>query len=66
LTPIIEILISPQGETTINTKGFQGLACRDASRFLEQALGQTLKETLTAEFHQSVETQATQEQQRPS
>jgi hypothetical protein len=63
----IEILISPQGEATITTKGFQGPACRDASGFLEQALGQTLKETLTAEFHQSIETQATQqESQRPS
>jgi hypothetical protein len=63
----IEILISPQGETTITTKGFQGPACRESSRFLEQALGQTLKEALTAEFHQAVEAQATEdERQHPA
>ena len=48
----IEIIISPKGESTITTKGFLGASCRDASRFLEQALGQRTSEQLTAEFHQ--------------
>jgi hypothetical protein len=58
----IEITISPKGETTVTTKGFAGASCRDASKFVEQALGQRLDERLTAEFHttQSVEQNAQQ------
>jgi hypothetical protein len=48
----IEITISPKGESTLQTKGFAGPSCRDASRFIEQALGQQIGEQLTAEFHQ--------------
>jgi hypothetical protein len=47
----IEIIISPRGETRIETKGFAGSECREASRFLESALGKATTETLTAEFH---------------
>ncbi|REJ88280.1 MAG: DUF2997 domain-containing protein [Planctomycetota bacterium] len=49
----IEIIISPGGESRVETKGFSGNECRQASRFLEEALGKTQSETLTAEFHQS-------------
>jgi hypothetical protein len=52
MTRSIEIVISPKGESTVTTKGFAGSSCRDASRFLEQALGQPAREQLTAEFHQ--------------
>jgi hypothetical protein len=48
----IEILVSPEGKTTVQTVGFSGPACRDASKFLEEALGQRLSEQRTAEFHQ--------------
>ncbi len=48
----IEIVVSPQGEPKVQTKGFAGSSCRDASRFIEQALGQATTEQLTAEFHQ--------------
>lgn len=48
----IEILIDPKGETRLQTKGFAGSSCRDASRFIEQALGQGTGEKLTTEFHQ--------------
>lgn len=51
-TKIIEIIITPTGETKVETKGFTGPSCRDASRFLEEALGQRTDETLTPEFHQ--------------
>jgi hypothetical protein len=56
MTRSIEIVISPKGESTVTTRGFTGSSCRDASRFLEQALGQPVREQLTAEFHQSAET----------
>ena len=49
----IEITVSPKGETSVQTKGFAGSSCRDASRFIEQALGQRTGEQLTAEFHQT-------------
>ena len=55
MSKTIEITVSPKGETTVQTKGFTGGSCRDASRFIEQALGQRTSETLTAEFHQTVQ-----------
>ena len=48
----IEIVVSPKVETTVTTRGFAGSSCRDASKFIEQALGQQIGERLTAEFHQ--------------
>jgi hypothetical protein len=47
----IEITVSPRGETRVETKGFTGGACREASRFVEQALGMRSAETSTAEYH---------------
>ena len=58
----IEIIISTKGETSVQTKGFAGSSCRDASRFIEQALGQRLDEQLTAEFHQAIDVQQGQRQ----
>ena len=52
-TQVIEVTVSPTGETTVQTRGFAGPACRDASQFVERALGERTSETLTAEFHQS-------------
>ena len=57
----IEILVTPTGESTVQTQGFTGASCRDASQFIEQALGQRTGEKLTAEFHQ---TQSVQQQQQ--
>jgi len=58
----IEIVVMPEGKTTVQTLGFSGSSCQDASRFLEQALGQRLAEHRTAEFFQTVESQQTQQQ----
>ena len=49
---VIEITISPTGETKVETKGFSGPECRDASRFVETALGQRTAEQLKGEFYQ--------------
>ena len=49
----IEVLVSPSGQITVQTRGFAGDACRHASKALEQALGRVEREQLTAEFHQS-------------
>ena len=48
----IEITVDPRGQSQVVTKGFTGGECREASRFLEQALGTGSTETLTAEFYQ--------------
>ncbi len=48
----IEIVVSPTGKTTVQTKGFAGSSCREASKFVEQALGRRTGERLTNEFHQ--------------
>lgn len=56
---IIEIIVSPTGEVTVQTKGFAGPSCRQASQFIEQALGEQAAEQLTGEFYQ---TQAIQQQ----
>jgi hypothetical protein len=49
----IDIIIAPSGQSRVETRGFTGDQCRDASRFLETALGTTASETLTAEFYQA-------------
>ena len=58
MTRIIEVIVAPNGETKVETKGFTGASCRDASEFIERALGRRTNETLTREFHQT----ATQQQ----
>jgi hypothetical protein len=52
-TKTIEIIVSPTGQTTVETRGFTGATCQEASRFLEQALGNRTGERLTAEFYQT-------------
>ena len=52
MSKVIEIVVSPKGESTVQTRGFVGGECREASRFVKQALGQRTAETLTAEFYQ--------------
>ena len=59
---LIEIVVSPTGQTDVQTKGFSGGDCREASKFLEEALGQRVNETLTAEFHQAANQQVVQQQ----
>jgi len=51
----IEIIVSPEGDTSVQTKGFAGSSCREASKFIEEALGQRSNETLTGEFYQATQ-----------
>ena len=60
---IIEVIVSPQGEARVETKGFASSSCRQASSELEQALGVRASEKLTAEFYQQTHHQQTQEAQ---
>ncbi len=58
----IEIIVSPTGDTRVETKGFSGTSCRAASRFVEQALGQQAEEQLTQEYFQSHTAESRQKQ----
>ena len=63
MTKTITIIVKPSGETTVETKGFAGASCQDASRFLELALGHRSGDRLTPEFYQTAETEAQNQQQ---
>lgn len=59
----IEIIVAPDGKTTVQTRGFVGSSCQDASRSIEQALGKLTREERTAEFYQTQPVEQSQEQQ---
>ena len=50
---IIEITVDAKGQSKVETRGFTGGECREASKFIEQAMGQRTGERMTAEFYQS-------------
>ena len=54
MSQTIEIIVAPNGQSQVQTKGFTGSSCRLASGFIEQALGQQTSEQLTAEFYQQL------------
>ena len=51
MSKTIEITVSPKGETHVETKGFAGDECREASKFVERALGKREQERMTSEFY---------------
>jgi len=53
----IEIIVTPTGQTSLQTLGFTGASCQQASRFLEEALGQKTADRRTAEFYQRARTE---------
>ena len=58
----IEIIVSPKGKSRVETRGFAGSECQQASRFIEEALGKRTGETLTAEFHQGQQARQSNQQ----
>ena len=54
---LIEIVISPAGETQLQTQGFQGSQCKAASTALEQALGLVTQNQRTTEYYLGSEVQ---------
>lgn len=62
MSKVIQVVVSPKGETKVETMGFTGSSCQDASRALEEALGARTGETLTGDYYaasgeQQIETQ---------
>ena len=63
----IEILVTPDGQARLETRGFAGQQCRAASQFLEAALGQVTAERLTSEYYQAATaTQPIEQGQTPA
>ena len=60
---IIEVIVSPTGETTVQTKGYVGAECQQASKFIEQALGVVASDQKTSEFYQQVQAEQPSVQQ---
>ena len=53
----IEIIVDAKGNSKVETKGFSGSECVEASKFVEQALGKKTASRTTAEFYQSANAQ---------
>ena len=49
----VEITVDSKGQSKVETRGFTGGECREASKFIEQALGQRTDEKLTTDFYQA-------------
>ena len=47
----IEVVVQSDGQSSVETKGFAGAECVEASRFLEAALGARQDEKRTVEFY---------------
>jgi len=48
---VIEVVVSSRGETTIQTRGFAGAECQQATQAMENALGVKVADQPTAEFY---------------
>ena len=55
----IEIIVDTKGNSQVQTKGFAGSECVEASQFIEQALGKQVSQNTTPEFF-SVQNQQNQ------
>ena len=62
MSKTIEIVVTPTGQTQVQTRGFVGSECRQASEFIEKALGTRTQEQLTSEFHQKTSQQQSHQQ----
>ena len=60
----IEIIVDAKGNSQVQTKGFAGSSCVQASRFIEQALGKQTSQRATAEFYSITDSQLKQAQER--
>lgn len=56
-TRTIEIIVETNGSTRVQTRGFTGSTCIDASRFIEEALGKRASVQKTSEFFQVADEQ---------
>jgi len=60
----IEVIVSPDGTAKVETHGFAGSDCQQASRFIERALGQRTEQIKKAEFYHQNASEEQQARQR--
>ena len=53
MAKVIDVVVSPAGEARVQTTGYAGADCQQASRWLEAALGVVTADRKTSEFFQS-------------
>ena len=53
----IEIIVDTKGAARVETRGFAGSDCMEASRFIEKALGTAGQVTTTPEYFHATTTQ---------
>ncbi len=63
MSRVIEVVVSPKGETTVQTKNYTGSDCLQASKWLEQALGITTADRKTSEYYESAQNEQHVQQQ---
>lgn len=49
----IKIIIGKDGSVHVSVNGVKGAGCKDLTKSLQAAIGDTFKETNTTEFYQS-------------
>ena len=60
----IEVIVASDGSSRVETNGFSGSSCQQASEFLEQALGSRQNERLKSDFYQTEVTENQQARQQ--
>ena len=60
MSKIVTVTVSPSGGTKIETFGFEGASCQDATKDLERALGGKSDETLKSEYYTQTNTEQTE------
>lgn len=63
MSEVVTVEISPIGEVSVKTQGFTGATCKQATKALEAALGSTIQDDHTREFHQGAACTLPQHQQ---
>jgi hypothetical protein len=53
MAKLIEVLIDEDGNIEVQTQGFSGASCKQATAELERALGKVTTDTVTAEYYRA-------------
>lgn len=62
MTKIMKVTVNAKGETKLETIGFSGSECQNATRDFERALGVSTGETLTSEYYSTSNEQTVDQQ----
>ncbi len=63
MSRVIEVIVSTQVRLASKPRGFSGSTCREASRFIEHALGKVASQQLSSEYYRQTEAESLRQQQ---